>query len=721
MDSTSDSLRLQLRRAVDECSSRGLFFAAKWAAEQLCSLTAADSRFGGPATPTTPTLSRAKDREQLHLRNIAAAAAAPAMAGRGGDDSNNNNNKEEEEEEELRQKQRLAAEWDRLDADERDHTALAKSLFDLRELDRAAFCLRECKGPRAVFLRLYAQYLSRERKRKTGDQQLTGEDSTSPTSAAAAAAAGNAQSSIDRELVSIRDELLGLESPDSFCLFLLATVQLALGQREDARGSCIRSVCMYEYNWSAWLLLESCMDPRQHRSVDSLDAELSRCTGWMRHAFMAHVLLELFAATPAAAATSAPASVAAITATSAAAAAVGAAAVPASPRPGGGASAQDFAVHYHVLEQLFPQSMFVIGLRAVRHYNMREFEEAGRLFAQLRQLDPFRLELSDIHSNILFVMEDRARLSELAHRCAEVDRFRPETCCVIGNYYSLRKQHEKAVGYFQRALQLDRNYLAAWTLMGHEFIELKNTAAAIDAYRHAVDVDDRDYRAWYGLGKTYEMLNMPHYACSYYSRAAALRPYDSRMWCALANCYELGGQPAQAVACYRRALAGSSECEALAIGRLAKLYEEKAAAAAAPNGGGPDRERAAYYYQLLYQHAAKNAAGASGAGGPFGDSGLSGASAGAGGIGGGGAAAANATAVEQDELAAACLFLAAFELDRGNAKAAHQYLAQVIEGASQQRADEAKAMMRAHILPPPPATAAAAAAAAKAASGSSSS
>ncbi|KAJ2758675.1 anaphase-promoting complex component apc8 [Coemansia sp. BCRC 34490] len=697
MDSTSDSLRLQLRRAVDECSSRGLFFAAKWAAEQLCSLTAADSRFGGPATPITPTLSRAKDREQLHLRNI--AAAAPAMAGRDGDNSNsNNNNNNKEEEEELQQKQRLAAEWDRLDADERDHTALAKSLFDLRELDRAAFCLRDCKGPRAVFLRLYAQYLSRERKRKTGDQQLTGEDSTLPTSAAAATAGGGiAQSSIDRELVSIRDELLGLESPDSFCLFLLATVQLALGQREDARGSCIRSVCMYEYNWSAWLLLESCMDPRQHRSVDSLDAELSRCTGWMRHAFMAHVLLELFAATPAAAAASAPAS--------AAAAAVGAAAaVPASPRPGGGASAQDFAVHYHVLEQLFPQSMFVIGLRAVRHYNMREFEEAGRLFAQLRQLDPFRLELSDIHSNILFVMEDRARLSELAHRCAEVDRFRPETCCVIGNYYSLRKQHEKAVGYFQRALQLDRNYLAAWTLMGHEFIELKNTAAAIDAYRHAVDVDDRDYRAWYGLGKTYEMLNMPHYACSYYSRAAALRPYDSRMWCALANCYELGGQPAQAVACYRRALAGSSECEALAIGRLAKLYEEKAAAA--PNGGGPDRERAAYYYQLLYQHAAKNAAGASGAAGPFGDSGLSGASAGAGGIGAGGAAAAaNASAVEQDELAAACLFLAAFELDRGNAKAAHQYLAQVIEGAGQQRADEAKAMMRAHI--PPPATSAA--------------
>ncbi|KAJ2557990.1 anaphase-promoting complex component apc8 [Coemansia sp. RSA 1933] len=569
---SSASLRAQLRRAVEDCSSRGLFFAAKWAAEQLCSV-AEDMQLGGSTLATPTPKNRAEQREESN----------------------------------------------QLDESERDQTAFAKSLFDLRELDRAAYSLRNCVGPRAVFLRLYARYLSREKKRKTGDHYQQSDDKSG---------------GVDRELVSMRDELLEYEHADGFCTYLLATVQLALGQRSEARASCVRSVQQYEYNWSAWQLLESCMDAR-HQTMDKLDAELPRGGGWMRHAFMAQVLLEL--CTPPAAAAQAPAQ-----------------------------AAEDFAVHQQVLEQLFPQSMFVVGLRAVRHYNMREFEEAGRLFAQLQQLDPFRLELSDIHSNILFVMEDRARLSELAHRCAEVDRFRPETCSVIGNYYSLRKEHEKAVGYFQRALQLDRNYLAAWTLMGHEFIELKNTAAAIDAYRHAVDVDERDYRAWYGLGKTYEMLNMPHYACSYYSRAAALRPYDSRMWCALANCYELSSQQPQAIVCYRRALAGSAECEALAIGRLAKLHED--------NG---DRHKAAYYYQLLYEHAAKNAGNASGSSGPFVDSGAAG------------------VAAEQDELAAACLFLAAFENDRGNTHVARQYLAQVVDGASQQRADEAKAMMRA--------------------------
>jgi anaphase-promoting complex subunit 8 len=44
----------------------------------------------------------------------------------------------------------------------------------------------------------------------------------------------------------------------------------------------------------------------------------------------------------------------------------------------------------------------------------------------------------DNYSNILYVQEDAARLSHLAHRVAATERFRPEACCVVGNYYSLK-------------------------------------------------------------------------------------------------------------------------------------------------------------------------------------------------------------------------------------------------------------------------------------------
>ncbi|KAJ1901301.1 anaphase-promoting complex component apc8 [Kickxella alabastrina] len=621
MESGFDSLRIQLRQAVDECSARGLMFAAKWAAEQLCSLSAEapaiQKTFGAPMFSPSIITPTPKSRLRVPPRHSAISEDPKPSDGKCS-------------------KQDRAERWDKLDALEQDKVALAKCLFDMREFDRAAYGLQDCVGPRAQFIRLYSQYMSRERRVCDSGGSMDSEGR------GRLRVAGEA----DSDLVAIRDELEASNSDgdlDAFGQYLLGMVLKTLGQRPAAREACLRSVRAFEFNWSAWLLLESCIDQRE--PIDRLGGELP--DGWMRHAFLAHLLLEVFGSSS-------------------------------NSSSGGGNNGDAFSMHCQVLEQLFPQSPFVIGLRAVRHYNMREFEEARSLFATLQGLDPYRLDLADIHSNILYVMEDRARLGELAHRCSDLDRFRPETCCVIGNYYSLRREHEKAVGYFQRALQLDRNYLAAWTLMGHEFIEMKNTAAAIDAYRHAVDVDDRDYRAWYGLGQTYEMLNMPHYALNYYMRAATLRPYDSRMWCALANCYELSAQPAKAIECYRRALIGSAESESLAITKLARLYESAS-----------NRKLAAYYYQLLYEHALKNGAQAAAAAAPEGSSGISAVfSASGNGIGG------------QDELAAACLFLASFEHDRGRTQVAQRYLAQVIDGASsggasQQKVDEAKALMRA--------------------------
>ncbi|PIA16182.1 TPR-like protein [Coemansia reversa NRRL 1564] len=609
MDVDTAQIRSKLQEAVEECTTRGLLFAAKWAAEQLCSLSI--NKTSSTELPVPLSLSSLSREEEKQF----------------------NNDSEQKSSERL-------AKWSMQDTQERDRVVLAKCMFDLREFDRAAFCLEKCMGPRAMFLRLYSRFLSRERRAgearatSAGNEGGNGVDNSGAGGVAAISAEESerrrAAGEADRELLAIRDELEAADAADNidaFGLYLAGLVYRALGQRNQAQAVCLRSVRQYEYNWSAWQLLGTCID-LVHYPIEQLTVDLSGL-GWMRHAFLAHALVERF---------------------------------------GGN---EGFTVHQRVIEQLFPQSPFVLGLVAMRHYSMREFEEAGRIFGKLDEIDPYGLELSDIYSNILFVMEDRARLGALAHKCAALDRFRPETCCVIGNYYSLRREHEKAVGYFQRALQLDKKYLAAWTLMGHEFIELKNTTAAIDAYRHAVDVDDRDYRAWYGLGQTYEILKMPHYASNYFMRAATLRPYDSRMWCALGHCYESTDQPIKAIESYRRALLGSAESEALAVTRLAKLYD---------NAG--ENNKAAYYYQLLIEHAIKN-------GGALGDMGVT---------------SANTPALgnsgQQDELAAACLFLAGFEHDRGNVQAAMKYLSQVVDGAnsggaSQQRVEEARAIMRA--------------------------
>lgn len=54
--------------------------------------------------------------------------------------------------------------------------------------------------------------------------------------------------------------------------------------------------------------------------------------------------------------------------------------------------------------------------------------------------DPYRLDNMDIFSNILYVKENKARLSYLAHKAHEIDKYRPETCCIIG-FINIIKNH----------------------------------------------------------------------------------------------------------------------------------------------------------------------------------------------------------------------------------------------------------------------------------------
>jgi len=135
-----------------------------------------------------------------------------------------------------------------------------------------------------------------------------------------------------------------------------------------------------------------------------------------------------------------------------------------------------------------------------------DFGQAEIQFQKILAIDPYRVDDIDVYSNILYVTENRLKLSKLAHDFLALDKDRPEVCCLVGksnqsiravftlthyhgfagNHYSLRAEHEKAIKYFRRATQLDRSYLSAWTLMGHEYVEMKNSHAAIEAYRRAI-------------------------------------------------------------------------------------------------------------------------------------------------------------------------------------------------------------------------------------------
>jgi len=205
-----------------------------------------------------------------------------------------------------------------------------------------------------------------------------------------------------------------------------------------------------------------------------------------------------------------------------------------------------------------------------------ELDQADAIFQRLSVDDKFNLDFMEPFSHVLYVKEDRSRLSFLAHNAVNIDKYRSETCLIVGNFYSLRSDHEKAITYFKRALRLNPNNATTWILLGHEYLEMKTINTAIEAYRRAigsfpavaainypfpqlrtfpsmsVDTNPRDYRAWYGLGQGYELLKMPFYTLYYYQKATSLRPYDTRIWGALGKSYEEQQRFHDAIKCYER-------------------------------------------------------------------------------------------------------------------------------------------------------------------------
>lgn len=255
-----------------------------------------------------------------------------------------------------------------------------------------------------------------------------------------------------------------------------------LDLKEQSKTVLVESINRYPWNWSAWSELVSLCN--EHDNISELSSLIN--DHWMKEFFIANLSLEL--------------------------------------------QQNETSLQLYVdLSKKYPDSNYVIAQTAIANYNLREFDTTEQLFELLIEKDPYRIDNLDTYSNVLYVKENKSKLSFLAHKTTETDKYRPESCCIIGNYYSIKSEHEKAITYFKRALKLNRKFLSAWTLMGHEYVEMKNTKAAIEAYRKAVDINPRDYRAWYGLGQTYELLKMPLYSLYYYNKAATLKYVSIRI------------------------------------------------------------------------------------------------------------------------------------------------------------------------------------------------
>ncbi|TRY59387.1 hypothetical protein DNTS_004296 [Danionella cerebrum] len=396
------------------------------------------------------------------------------------------------------------------DAQDLDALCLAKSYFDLKEYDRAAYFLRGCRSQKAYFLYMYSRYLSGEKKK---DDETV--DSLGPLEK------GQVRNEALREL---RVELSKKHSAgelDGFALYLYGVVLRKLDLLKEAVEIFVAATHALPLHWGSWL--ELCNLITNIEMLKSLS--LPDC--WVRDFFMAHMYTELQMIKEA------------------------------------------LQKYQSLMEAGFSKSTYIISQIAVAYHNIRDIDQALYLFNELREQDPFRIENMDTFSNLLYVRNMKPELSYLAHNLVEIDKYRVETCCVIGNYYSLRSQHEKAALYFQRALKLNPRCLGAWTLMGHEhavevnkrdyrawyglgqtYEILKMPFYSLYYYRKAHQLRSNDSRMLVALGECYEKLSQQVEAKKCYWRAYSVGDVERMALLKLAKLHEQLNESDDAAQCY---------------------------------------------------------------------------------------------------------------------------------------------------------------------------
>lgn len=153
-----------------------------------------------------------------------------------------------------------------------------------------------------------------------------------------------------------------------------------------------------------------------------------------------------------------------------------------------------------VLETKVPlhhfNSSWVQSIIAVIHHERREYDEAVKIFTNIRKCEPYRLQYMEIYSTDLWHLQKDTLLSVLAQDLMQHNKTSAITWCVAGNCFSALKEHDTAIKFFNRAIQMDPEFSYSYTLLGHELVVTEELEKALGCYRKAILKDSRHYNAW---------------------------------------------------------------------------------------------------------------------------------------------------------------------------------------------------------------------------------
>lgn len=149
---------------------------------------------------------------------------------------------------------------------------LAKTYFDLKEYDRAAFFTMDCVNPKIRFLHLYSRYLSGEKKKIDDMTDVPPDPLKNET--------------LKYLCADLRTDHLASKL-DGFGLYLFGVTLKKLQLTREATDVLVESIHKEPMHWGAWLELAALITDRE--KLESLCLP----NHWMKYFFMAHMYLEL--------------------------------------------------------------------------------------------------------------------------------------------------------------------------------------------------------------------------------------------------------------------------------------------------------------------------------------------------------------------------------------------------------------------------------------------
>lgn len=492
------SYRLQLRCAVKQLRERGLYAAAKWAAEQLIGLPDDAKLPGPPAVLFSP--------EKTSSKKSSRKKEAMALTGTG-------NLPVEEEEEE-----------------EDDIFLLAKSYFDTREYRRAAHVLNGVSGKKSLFLRCYATYLAGEKRK---EEEII--ESAGPLGRSDA---------INPELAGLEQELNRLyvkRTLDPFGIYLYGVVLHELDRKAEAQAALCMSVNAYPWNWSAWLELQAlCTD---HDNLQTLDLP----DHWMRDFFLASLYLDLQRNTEGLACYQ---SLHAVfqssdyilcqTATA-------------------HYNLREFDEADSLFEELLRTDPYRIeGMDTYSNilYVKECFAALSHLAHKAVLTDKYRPETCCIIGNYYSLKAQHEKAVLYFKRALKLNRKYLSAWTLMGHEYMEMKNTPAAMDAYRRAVDINPRDYRAWYGLGQTYELLAMPYYALYYYRRAMQLRPHDARMWCAMGQCYEneQLQMHGHAIRCYRRAVTNNDREGIALYKLAKLHNNLGQTDQAAYYYKKNL-----------------------------------------------------------------------------------------------------------------------------------------------------------------------